>query len=310
MVAAPSLLFGSNGFQTPLGHVLLSMPYFLGIALGAGVLASRHAREPSPRLRLEMLLLLLALAPYLAYTAALLILLVAVEPTFPLALRVGYVATFTLSIAVVGWTSLRLWQTREHAARGVAAFTLVVVAAGFAQGYLAARVLGDWALFGGVLRFGAALLLGYGLLKYRIFDIDVRVKRGLGRALAAGLAIAGFFLASELAEGFVADRTGSALMGIGAAAVLLVVESRVMHVGRRLAERALPNVSGSAAYLDGRKLGVYRAAIESAARDGMMTIRERDLLATIARELGLSESETSAIEREVVGDRAMARSTA
>ncbi|HVM45758.1 MAG TPA: hypothetical protein VM582_07455 [Candidatus Thermoplasmatota archaeon] len=293
MAARPEALFGPDGFETPLGHFVISMPYFLGIAF-AGVLLSRaQQRQASPRLRMEGLLLLFALLPYLAYTAGLLLPLV-LRWDYDRAVIAGYAATFGLCLAVVLWSSARLWRAGSRGARALAVVQVALAGVGLAQSLLIAQ----WALFGGVLRFAAALALGYALLKYRIFDIDLRVKTGLARGLVAGVAVGGFFLASELAEGFVADRTGSALMGLAAAGVLLLVETRVTHMGRRLADRALPRVEPTRDYLDTRRLNVYRAALESAERDEVLTPRERQMLDALARELRLTSEERGAVERE------------
>jgi hypothetical protein len=59
----------------------------------------------------------------------------------------------------------------------------------------------------------------------------------------------------------------------------------------------MPRVHDTAEYRTVRKREVYRAATESAIRDGVVTEAERDVLATLADELGLTAGEARAIER-------------
>lgn len=289
MAAAPRLLFDASGFETSVGTLLFSVPYFASIAVAGALLVARYARETSPRLRVELLLLICALLPYLAYAMAATVPLVwFFEPYVAwslLALALG-------CLAVVLWTSVVLWRSGSRAARALAALDVAVAAIGIAQ----TTLIQEFAYFGGVLRFAAALLLGYGLLKHHVFGIDLGVKKGLAGAIAAGIVVAGFFLASEAAESLIEARTGSAAAGVVVAVALLVVETRVTHAGRRVAQRILPTVDATQAYFDARRDTVYRSAWESAAHDGRVTERERALLDVLARELGLTSDERSRIE--------------
>lgn len=295
MAIQPSVLFTSFGFEETPGHFLLTIPYFTAMALAAVLLVAHHKRETSPRLRLEILLLVGAFLPYLAYTAGVTIPLLWGNEFFPTIVTNGYLVMFGGCLVVVAWTSAALWRTGERGARVLAAVDVAAAVAGFTQSTLIA----EWAFFGGVLRFFAALLLGYALLKYRIFDIDLRVKKGLARTIVASVALTAFFLVSELAESVVADGTGSTIAGLSVAAAFVILETRVTHIGRKIADRALPRVVGSNDYLQERKHVVYRAAMESASRDGTVTPRERKILQTLARELGLTPEDMSRIEQDV-----------
>lgn len=295
LLFAPGVIVAPNGFYRPLGDFLALMPFFAGMAVAAGLLVAHHRRETSADLRLELVLLLSALVPLLAYSSGYFGLSYAVGlREFALAPTVGYLVTFALCAAVVIACCVLLWRAPERSAKWLAGISLVLLPAGI----LHALLDRSWAQFGGMLRIAAALLLGYALLRYRIFDIDVRLKTSLARTLAGGLAVGAFFLASEVAETVVADRTGSTLLGLAAAGAFLVLETRLMHAGKRIAQRALPGVDPSERYLAQRKLVVYRAAVESAGRDGVMTERERTLLGTLARELKLTHEEKGSIDRD------------
>ena len=60
----------------------------------------------------------------------------------------------------------------------------------------------------------------------------------------------------------------------------------------------MPRVQDTPEYRTVRKRAVYRAAVESAMQDGAVTEKERDVLATLADQLGLGAGEARAIERE------------
>lgn len=299
MAVAPDTIVAPLGLSTDLARFLTSMPDFLALGLAALLLERKHDSERSAPLRQEALLLLFALLPFLAYNAGVsLVLFWANRAFFGVPVTAGYILTFCASLIAVALTSARLWRSGDPWARRLALGSVSVALVGIAQGFVDTAGV----YLGGTIRIAAALLLGYGLLKYRLFDIDIKVKKGLARGIVAALGIGGFFLASEIAESFVADRTGSTLMGLAVAGALVVLETRVTHAGRRLAQRALPRVEDSVPYLDARKVTVYRSAIESAGRDGTVTPRERTVLSILARELGLTPDDATRIEREALGD--------
>lgn len=288
----PGLLLGAGGRSTPLGEMLFTVPYFLAIALAVGLLAASLARERSEALRVELQLLLLATALPLGYTTSFFLAQVALVGAETSTLFLALMVTFGAGLGVVLATCAVLARS-GRAGVALAGVCVAVVFAGAAQSYLTQ----SWSQLGGLLRIAAALLLGYSLLKFRVFDIDVKVRSTLAASLLAGVAVGGFFLASEVAEMFVADRTGSALLGLAVAGGLVVLETRVTHASQRLAKRVLPRADGSEDYLAKRRVDVYRSAYESAARDGTLTEREHRLLQALARELGLSSEDVQQVER-------------
>lgn len=106
-----------------------------------------------------------------------------------------------------------------------------------------------------------------------------------------------FFVASELAANLLTARLG-AIAGVVAAGLLVFALAPLQRLGDRVAETALPGVRDTAEYRTVRKREVYRAAAESAMADGAMSGKERDVLATLADQLGLSAREALDIERE------------
>jgi len=144
------------------------------------------------------------------------------------------------------------------------------------------------------------LLLGYGILKTQLFDIDLKVKFALRSTTVAAIFIAAFFAVSELSAALLEDRTGSTVIGILATAALLLFIAPLQRLADRVSDAAMPNVRDTEQYRMVKKRDVYRHAVESALEDGMITERERDILATLADELGLSAGEARRLERSIL----------
>lgn len=290
LIVVPERLLTPRATNLPLAEVLITAPYFAGLAVAVGLLAATLRAERSEALRTEVALLLLATAPPLGYTSAFSLMILARAPAlFPPAVAVALASAFVAGIVATAFACAALFVAPIRRGRPVALLVAALVAAGALQGSFAIEV----AQFGGLLRIAAALLLGYALLKFRVFDIDVKVRDTLAAGMMAGIAVVGFFIASELAETFVADRTGSTALALAVAAGLLLLEARVTHAGKRLARRALPRVEDELAT---RRFDVYRTAYESAAKDGVLSERERGILRILAEELGLSQDQTAHLE--------------
>lgn len=301
LLLAPSQIVARNAFYQPAGEFLAAMPYLAVLAVASWLLCQRHAREGSPLLRRELRLLSLSTLPPLAYTAGYRLTLQLAGELDAGPVGRGYVALYTAALVTIGAIALRLAHAPEREARWLAWGSVGFVAVGVAQAML---TLGGFfeayiAQLGGALRVFAALMLGYGLLKYRVLEIDLRVKNALAGTLAGGIVVMTFFIVSELASNFIADKTGSNAVGLGAAAILLVVEARVTRAGRRLAHRTFPEVTSGSGYLAGRREAVYRAAYESATRDGTIESLDRRVLETLAAELELDPNEVARIEGSV-----------
>lgn len=144
------------------------------------------------------------------------------------------------------------------------------------------------------------LLLSYGILRTQVFDIDLKIKFTLRRSTVAAIFIAVFFAVSELAAAFFEDRTGSTLVGIGAASLLVFVIAPLQRLAERVSDAAMPSVENTPEYRAHRKFEVYKASVASAAEDGVITGRERAVLDTLQRELGITATDAQALEREAL----------
>lgn len=141
-------------------------------------------------------------------------------------------------------------------------------------------------------------ILAYGILRTQLFDLDLKVKVGISRSTVLTLAVIAVFVAAKVAELYL-SRTIGYVAGGAMAGVMVVLSPRIMKVGDRVANAALPNVQSTPAYLQFKKLEVYKAAVESAQETGGIDARQRTILDKLRVKLGLPEADCAAIEGEV-----------
>ncbi|HVM44597.1 MAG TPA: hypothetical protein VM582_01580, partial [Candidatus Thermoplasmatota archaeon] len=142
-------------------------------------------------------------------------------------------------------------------------------------------------------------LVGYGILRTQLFDIDIRLKRTVSRGTVAAIIVAIAFVVSELAAQLLSDRAGP-FLGIAAAGVLVFAMAPLQRVADRLTNVAMPGVDArSPAYVTYRKMEVYRAALEGALEDGDVTQKERAMLARLRGNLDIGDDDARALEADV-----------
>ncbi|HUR68339.1 MAG TPA: hypothetical protein VM370_03775 [Candidatus Thermoplasmatota archaeon] len=143
------------------------------------------------------------------------------------------------------------------------------------------------------------LLLGYGVLRGQLFDIDLRIRHGIRRGTLAGVFLAVFFVVATVAENYLSSTYGY-LAGGAAAGLLLFAVAPLQRVAERVSHAAIPAARVTPEYLAFRKLEVYKAAVESARETGGITPKERAMLARLGVKLGLAEADARAIEGDVL----------
>jgi len=144
-------------------------------------------------------------------------------------------------------------------------------------------------------------LLGYGILRAQLFDIELKVKWSVQQGVVAGAFATAFIVASQVVERLL-DVQG-VWFGLGAAVLVGLAFRPLERAAERLADRLMPGVRDTEEYRTVRKREVYRAAVESALQDGVITENERDVLATLAQQLGLGPAEARGIERVAMAPR-------
>jgi hypothetical protein len=142
------------------------------------------------------------------------------------------------------------------------------------------------------------LLVARGMLRYQLFDFDLKLKRSLKRGTLVAIILGAFFVVSALAEQYL-QQFGWIVGGLAVGALLFALRP-IERAIDRLADRAMPKTTGTPEYLTQRKHEIYRAALEDAMRDGVVSAKERALLLRLAENLRLNGDEALAIERSML----------
>jgi hypothetical protein len=261
--------------------VMLALPFFAALVLALARFVLGHARSAAG-LRERMFLPALALLSFLSYYV----------PYQWNGLTPGNVARLTpagvviyesvLAVGTVGWLALLALFFRSTQGRSrMAALALASVAAGSAilTRESPTDLLGFW-------RLVMVLLLGYGVARYQVLDLELRLRSATPLAVSAVVALAlwGALLAVALRV---------APLDSGAAVPLtlmlaLVVGAALNRPFARFIDREFPYIRATEEYRTRRRAEIYRAAVEGNATPG-----QRDRLAA---KLALSAEERALLE--------------
>jgi hypothetical protein len=141
------------------------------------------------------------------------------------------------------------------------------------------------------------IMLVRGLLRYQLFDFDLKVKWTLQRGTVAAIILGAFFIVAQVAQNYLAGALGWLAGGIAAGALLFAIRP-IEHFAARLSDRAMPKTTGSPDYIAYRKLEVYRAAVESEIETHGQDHQEHAVLERLRIKLGISREDADALQRE------------
>lgn len=141
-------------------------------------------------------------------------------------------------------------------------------------------------------------LIAYGILRTKLFDIDLRIRWTIKQSTVAAVFIAVFYLVSEGADRLLSSEFGN-IMGLFASALVVFFLVPLQRFAERVAGAAMPNTENTPEYAMFRKMQVYEAALTEALPDGRISERERELLNRLRETLGISVSDAEAIEGEL-----------
>ena len=216
---------------------------------------------------------------------------------------VGIVYLFGLIAAVTAYFRTRKGSIARNRAKWFAiAFGFRDVFAGSIQIlYPILRPVPFWGDFvynpGQTLAYCAYfLLLAYAVLRFQLFNIDLKVKFVLQQSTVGALIIGGFIVGSEVLESLVPVR--GTVLNIIVAMTILVVLRPMQRLALRMTNRLMHGVQNTPEYLEVRRLEVYRAALEGVIEDGLVTDKERRILDHLRDDLGISPGEAVALENK------------
>ena len=145
------------------------------------------------------------------------------------------------------------------------------------------------------------VLVAYAILKFQLFDIEVKVKRSVKYIMVTAVLIASLLFINELVETFLLESlfSGEITASILTACMVGVLFIPVERLCRRGVNKLFPKVRESEEHYHFKKEEVYRATLEEAWVDGTLTEKEKMMLKSLREKLGLSEEEHNKIETEV-----------
>jgi len=286
--AAAAVLFARDWVRTRSGPtasalLLVALAFALHAtydAANSALFYARHASEVGAWLQAELVLDVLSIVP---------------------------VAAAALWIAVR--SRRRSAHERSMAAKALIALPLPILTLGavYALHVFGFDAAGEAAnlFFLGLWRLSLPLLATYALVRFGLFELEVRMKRSIQRVVVAVLFVLVFFAVSEGAENLLGG-TGS-VYGLLAAILLALLLTPLERVADRIADAAMPDVASVHELGRHERRLLYTALARSAWSSGRVSPDERKLLDVARGHLGIEAKQAERIESELAAHRARPR---
>lgn len=144
----------------------------------------------------------------------------------------------------------------------------------------------------------AVPLIAYGILKAKLFDIDLRIRWTIKQSTLAGLILSIIFLVSEGTATFLSEELGN-IAGLLAAAVVIFFLAPLQRFAERIAASTMPNTANTPQYRAYRKMQVYEQALLEALDESGISPKERALLERLRESLEIAPADAAAIEQHL-----------
>lgn len=178
----------------------------------------------------------------------------------------------------------------------------------FAGDYTSATSLLSYFIVGW-WRLALPAVAALAIVKHRLFGLELRLNRAVGRSLVAGAFLAVFFVVAQLIQNVVAadvlgifgedpDGSWGLLAGGVAAGLLLFAIHPLRNAGLRIADSLVPVRRDDAPLTKLEAVALYRQQALLVWSDGVMGRKERILLDQLRTSLRLALTDTLRIERE------------
>lgn len=215
----------------------------------------------------------------------------------PYFLRAG-VASISMTLLVGGGWVMHAVRTPDAEMTRMARLAALVIFGIAAVGVIFTAV--GLTGLGGPVRIAGAALVAWGILRYQVFDIDVKLKWGLERSTIASIFVAVFFLVSEGAQEVFGAAASNTWIGIIAAAALVFFIAPLQRLAERLGARALPDARPVESLLDDEIRNLYEQRLRAAWGDGALTRDDRVLLDHLRERLQIPVEEAASLERRLL----------
>ena len=181
-------------------------------------------------------------------------------------------------------------QKRIATAGGVAIITGALAGYGVAGGL---HWVGE--LIAGLWRLALACMLTFALLRFRVFGIEIGVKRGIARTAVVLVFLMVFFVVKTVTELYLGHTYGYLWGGVAAGGALLILHP-LEHMGNRLADFLMPHAQPIHGLAPSERARMYHDFAAVAWEDGKMDRKEQGALLTMRNRLGLSAQEAEVLE--------------
>ena len=113
-------------------------------------------------------------------------------------------------------------------------------------------------------------LIAYGILRTKLFDIDLRIRWTIKQSTVAAVFIAVFYIVSEGADRLLSSELGS-IMGLLASALVVFFLVPLQRFAERVAGAAMPHTENTPEFAMLRKMQVFEAALAEAIEGELRT---------------------------------------
>ena len=164
-------------------------------------------------------------------------------------------------------------------------------------------MVGFWSALG-------ASLVAYGVLRYSLFEIDVRFRVSVQRGSVVTLFLGVGWLVSEVASVWFSSAFGSEYWGVFAAAFMLLMLRPIQRIVERMVDLVIPQGPPLQSLDADEQDDFYREHVGLMWMDGQLTPKDRIVLASLRSRLGLAPERAEHIELEVLRERERAAGAA
>lgn len=209
-------------------------------------------------------------------------------------------AAFVLALAgVILLVRAALRHGGRRLAGALAGLMALACVVGVLQGSVPFALRTSALLLVGLLLMVPPALVAYAVLRHSLFDVDVKVKWTLAKAPAAVIALATFFIVTQIAETYFSTSLGAIAGGL-MTGILVLALSPLHTIGQRLADGVMPGTKPISAMSHPERVELYRTQAVLAWNDGWLAAKERLLLDHLRERLGLTLEEAVHLEREAM----------
>lgn len=211
----------------------------------------------------------------------------------------GLAALLAAGIVAAVWLRQSARGRAPAFSRNVALACLSAMLVGLAAvplsgGFLESQATGGF----GIARTIAVVILAYGIVRYQLFDIDLKIKWTIARGTIAAAFLAVFFIVAQLGQNYLTGELGWALGGVAAGLMLFAI-TPLQKAAERVADVAMPGVKATPQYVASRKEESFRFAVRMAYADRVLSREEERNLANLAADLGIDAARAYAVREEV-----------